>query len=577
MRVWAPRADHVELVVGDERIAMASAAGGWHEASVELVSGTDYWYSLDGAAPLPDPRSRWQPDGVRGASRVVDDDAFAWTDSGWDAGQWLASGVMYELHVGTFSRAGTFDGVIEHLDHLAELGVTAIEVMPVAEFPGVRGWGYDGVDLWAPHSAYGGPEGFKRMVDACHSRGLAVILDVVYNHLGPAGNNLARFGPYFTDRYATPWGDAVNLDGPDSDEVRAFFLDNAEMWLRHHHLDGLRLDAVHAIVDTSAVHFLEELAERVEVLSTELGRSITLIAESDLNDPRVIRRRDVGGYGMDAQWSDDFHHALHVALTGERDGYYADFGSLADLARALERGFVYDGRYSAHRRRRHGRAVHTEPSWRLVGYLQNHDQVGNRATGERSSMLVGRNELMAAAALVLLGPFVPMLFQGEEWGASTPFQYFTDHDDAELGRAVSEGRRAEFSSFGWSPESVPDPQDPATFESSRLDWDERDTGEHGSLLGWHRALVSLRSRQRPAASGRFARCSFDEEARWFVMRCGTLAVVCNLGDAAVEVAAGPDPGEVLLSNVEGVAVRDETALLPAGAVVVLGMDTAAKG
>ncbi|HEX9969988.1 MAG TPA: malto-oligosyltrehalose trehalohydrolase, partial [Acidimicrobiales bacterium] len=379
--VWAPAATRVEVEVGGARVPMAPVPGrpGRWAAEVEDAGpGVAYAFVLDGGEPVPDPRSPSQPEGVFGPSVVVDHTAFPWTDTGW-RGIHLPSAVLYELHVGTFTPEGTFEAVIEKLDHLVDLGVTAVELLPVNEFSGTRGWGYDGVDLWAPHHHYGGPEGLKLLVDACHHRGLGVILDVVYNHLGPAGNYLGQFGPYFTDRYHTPWGDAVNLDGPGSDEVRAFFVDNACMWLRDYHFDGLRIDAVHALVDTSATHLLEEMAVAVERLAAEQGRPLFLIAESDLNDPRVVRRREVGGYGIDAQWSDDFHHALHAVLTGERDGYYADFGSLGQLAKSLRQAYVYDGGYSPHRRRRHGRSPAGLPPTRFLGYLQNHDQVGNRA------------------------------------------------------------------------------------------------------------------------------------------------------------------------------------------------------
>ena len=388
--VWAPRAREVEVVVspgqsGERRVAMRGPdAEGWFRSDVEgLGPGDDYSFSLDGGPPRPDPRSPSQPAGVHGPSRLVDHETFPWTDAGWVPPS-LADGVVYELHVGTFSPEGTFDGAAARLDHLADLGVTTVEVMPVAEFPGRRGWGYDGVDLWAPHSAYGGPDGFKRLVDACHARGLAVVLDVVYNHLGPDGNYLPGFGPYFTDRYVTPWGEAVNYDGAESDQVRAFVVGNACMWVRDYHVDGLRLDAVHAIVDTSAVSIVEEIATAVHELGRALGRPTWVVAESDLNDPRVVRAVDAGGYGCDAQWSDDFHHALHAALTGEREGYYADFGSLAHLAKALTRVWVHDGCRSAYRRR-HGRPATDLPGSRFFGYLQNQDQVGNRAPRRRSS------------------------------------------------------------------------------------------------------------------------------------------------------------------------------------------------
>jgi maltooligosyltrehalose trehalohydrolase len=506
---------------------------GWFRTdAAEIDAGGDYGFSLDGGPPLPDPRSPWQPHGVHGPSRQVDHSAFAWTDAGWAAPE-LADVVVYELHVGTFSPEGTFEGAITHLDHLVDLGITAVEVMPVAEFPGRRGWGYDGVHLWAPHSAYGGPDGFKRLVDACHARDLAVVLDVVYNHLGPDGNYLPQFGPYFTDRYSTPWGEAVNFDGPDSDDVRAFVVDNACMWVRDYHVDGLRLDAVHAIVDTSAVHVVEEVADAVHRLAADLGRRAWMVAESDLNDPRVVRDPELGGWGCDAQWSDDFHHALHAVLSGERTGYYADFGSVAQLAKALRQAYVYDGCRSEHRRRRHGRPPTGLAPTRFFGFAQNHDQVGNRATGERSAALMGTGRLKIAAALVLCSPFVPMLFQGEEWGASTPFQYFTDHGDADLGRAVSEGRRREFAAFGWDPDDVPDPQDPETFRRSRLDWDELGRPPHDEVLAWHKELIALR-REVPALAGTEVGAPdvrFDEAAGWLVLQRGPLSVVCNLSDA----------------------------------------------
>jgi maltooligosyltrehalose trehalohydrolase len=569
-RVWAPAARRVEVVVGGGRLPMSEGEGGWWEAEVPGAGpGTEYAFSLDGGEPLPDPRSAWQPHGVHGPSRVVDPGAFAWSDAGWRPPP-LASGLVYELHVGTFTPAGTFEGAIERLDHLVDLGVTHVELMPVNQFPGVHGWGYDGVDLFAPHAAYGGPDGLRRLVAACHGRGLAVLLDVVYNHLGPAGNYLDRFGPYFSDRHVTPWGRAVNLDGPGSDEVRRFFCDNALGWLRDYHADGLRLDAVHAVVDTSAVHFLEQLAVEVEVLALRLGRPLWLVAESDLNDPRLCARREVGGYGLDAQWSDDFHHALHAALTGERGGYYADFGRLADLARALRSVFVYDGRHSAFRRRRHGRPADGLPRWRFLGYLQNHDQVGNRARGERSSQLLSTGLLKVAAALVLTAPFVPMLFQGEEWGASTPFLYFTDHEDPDLGRAVSEGRRGEFREFGWEPAEVPDPQAPETFARSRLDWSERARPPHRVLLDWHRRLVRLR-RERGLAGGLDdVRVAFDEAERWLVVERETLTVACNLAarDQRVPLAAGRT-GEVLLASEGQPKIGADAVELPRESVAIL--------
>jgi maltooligosyltrehalose trehalohydrolase len=449
--------------------------------------------------------------------------------------------------------------------------VTHVELMPVAQFPGGHGWGYDGVDLFAPHAAYGGPDGLKRLIDACHGRGLAVLLDVVYNHLGPAGNYLERFGPYFTDRYQTPWGRAVNLDGPGSDEVRRFFCDNALAWLRDYHADGLRLDAVHAIVDTSAVHFLEQLAAEVADLGARLGRHFVLIAESDLNDPRIVRGHDVGGYGLDAQWSDDFHHALHAALTGERGGYYADFGRLADVAKALGSAYVYDGCASAFRGRRHGRPATGLPGERFLGYLQTHDQIGNRAQGERTSHLLSPGLLKIGAALVLLGPFVPMLFQGEEWAASTPFLYFTDHEDPALARAVSEGRRHEFQAFGWDPAEVPDPQAAETFRRSKLDWSEPGREPHRALLHWHAALVRLR-REHGLAAGRLdrVRVRHDEADRWLVLEREGVTVACNLASRAQRVPlADGAAGVVVLASDGDVKAGSGAVDLPAESVAVL--------
>jgi maltooligosyltrehalose trehalohydrolase len=547
--VWAPNAEQVELVLGEDRMAMAQGPGGWWTAGVEGAGpGTDYAFSLDGGPALPDPRSPFQPHGVHGPSRTVDHSAFPWTDQGWRGGPPLSAALVYELHVGTFTPQGTFEAAIERLGDLADLGVTHIELLPVAEFPGERGWGYDGVDLFAPHHAYGGPDGLKRLVDAAHAAGLGVIIDVVYNHLGPDGNYLGAFGPYFTDRYTTPWGQAVNYDDAGSDEVRNFVCDNACMWLTDYHADGLRLDAVHAIFDSSAVHILEELGGRVAALEPRLGRRVFVIAESDLNDPRLVRSTEAGGYGLEAAWSDDFHHALHAVLTGERSGYYEDFGRLSHLAAALERGYVYDGRFSGHRQRRHGRPATGLSAHRLLGYLQNHDQVGNRAAGERSSALLSTGRLRIGAALVLTAPFVPMLFAGEEWGASSPFLYFTDHVDADLGRAVSEGRRREFASFGWDPADVPDPQARSSFERSKLDWAEREKEPHASLLEWHRALVALRRRVPALSDGRFARASFDEDAGWLVIERGPVTVVVNLPEVAQAVPVRDRPGSVLLAS-----------------------------
>lgn len=576
--VWAPAAAQgVALVAGGAPVPMPPAGAGWYALDVPegAGSGIEYRFAVDGGEPLADPRSPWQPHGIAGPSRTVDHSAFAWTDAAWRGATmpWLAGGAVYELHTGTFTPEGTFEAAIGHLDHLVALGVRAVELMPVAEFSGDHGWGYDGVFLYAPHHAYGGPEGLKRLVDACHRAGLAVLIDVVYNHVGPSGNVLGQFGPYFTDRYATPWGSAVNLDGPGSDEVRRFFVDNALMWLRDYHADGLRIDAVHAVVDTSAVHLLEELAAAVRVLEGEVGRAMVLIAESDLNDPRVVRPAALGGYGLDGVWNEDYHHALHAALTGERAGYFQDFGPLADVCRCLERGSVYDGRYSAFRGRRHGRPFDGVAGRSFVGFLQNHDQVGNRALGERTAALLGIGRLKIGAAFVVLSPFVPLLFMGEEWAASTPFQYFTDHRDPALGAAVSAGRRREFAAFaGMAPEGIPDPQDRQTFQRSKLRWSELDEPVHGQLLTWYRSLLELRRSLPDLAGGPLADvrawCREDAEGRWIRMRRGRAEVAANLGPAPVELAV-EGAGRLALVSAPGISLVQGRLWLPPDTVAVV--------
>ena len=579
-RVWAPTPDHVALVVAadpgiggspatGDPIPMAREAGGWWTADLDVPAGTSYGYRLDGDGPFPDPRSPWQPDGVHGLSRTVDHAAFPWTDAAFRPTP-LPSAILYELHVGTFTPGGTFASAIDRLDQLVELGITHVELMPVVEFPGDRGWGYDGVDLFAPHHAYGGPEGLKRLVDACHARGLAVLVDVVWNHLGPDGNYLGRFGPYFTDRYKTPWGDAVNFDGPGSDDVRAFVIDNARMWLRDYHADGLRIDAVHAIFDQSAVPILEAVAAAVHELATELGRPLVAIAESDLNDPRLVRDPALGGDGLDAQWNDDYRHALHVALTGESDGYHAQYRGLPDVAAALRRVFVFEGRYSAFRGRSHGRPVGDLPSTRFVGFLQNHDQVGNRALGERIGHLVGPDALKVGAALVLLGPFVPLLFAGEEWAAGSPFQYFTDHRDEALAAAVREGRRREFPAFQRAGIEVPDPQAEATFVRSRLDWTERAREPHASVLAWYRALIGIRRRHPGLHDGRRPAVRVDEREGWLVADHGELRVVARPAPTPCAVPmADADDWRMLLASSSEIILDGAGLRMPAWSAAVL--------
>jgi maltooligosyltrehalose trehalohydrolase len=496
-RVWAPHAKAVSLdIVGQSQadlpIQMTQCERGYFEATVSGIGpGARYRYVLDGQKARPDPASRFQPDGVHGPSAVINPDAFLWTDHSW-SGIPLQRFITYELHVGTFTREGTFQAIIPLLEFLQnDVGVTAIEIMPVAQFPGTRNWGYDGVFPFAVQSSYGGPEGLKAFVNACHERGIAVILDVVYNHLGPEGNYLGDFGPYFTDRYRTPWGSAMNYDGPDSDEVRAYFINNALYWVTEFHIDALRLDAIHGIFDFSACHILRELTEAVHAQADRLSRVIHVIAESDLNDVRVVAPLAEGGYGLDGQWNDDFHHALHTVLTGERTGYYKDFGRLDQLATALREGFVYSGQRSCFRRRHHGNSSTARPLSQFVVFSQNHDQVGNRAGGERLSSLVPRAALKVAAAACLLSPSLPLLFMGEEYGETAPFLYFTDHGDPDLAEAVREGRRAEFASFARAGE-VPNPQNPSTFERSRVHPGTQLQREDVQLLRWYHRLIDLR-------------------------------------------------------------------------------------
>ncbi len=550
---------------------MQSEPGDWWTAPVESAGpGSDYGFVLDGSGPFPDPQSAWQPNGVHALSRLVDQTAFRWTDSAFQPAP-LSAAILYELHVGTFTSAGTFAAAVEKLDHLVRLGVTHIELMPVAEFPGHRGWGYDGVGLFAPHHAYGGPQELKRLVDACHARGLAVLLDVVYNHLGPSGNYLGKFGPYFTRRYSTPWGEAVNFDGAQSDAVRRYFCDNACLWLRDYHFDGLRLDAVDTILDNNAVPFLEQLGAEVRQLAAKLGRPLVLIAESDHNDPRLLWPPERGGFGLDAQWNDDFHHALHAWLTGEHAGYYADFGAVSDLAKAFRNAYVYDGRYSGYRQRRRGRPPVGLGGHRFLAYAQTHDQIGNRARGDRLSQLVSTDRLKIAAALTLTSPFVPMLFQGEEWGASTPFQYFTDHPEPDLAKAIREGRRQEFAAFGWKPEDIPDPQAPQTFLRSRLNWDELSREPHAGLLEWHRQLIALRRREPALLNDRLeaVQTRFDESAHWLTVERGPLTVICHLSDRAQLVPLRAGAQALLLASHDWIQAANGGVMMPPDSVCVL--------
>ncbi|TCC58259.1 malto-oligosyltrehalose trehalohydrolase [Kribbella pittospori] len=552
-RVWAPSASSVDLVLRDGVLPLRWAADGWWTRDVvEAHHGTDYAFAVDGSEPLADPRSPWQPDGVHGFSRVFDEEGFRWTDDDW-IGRDVRGSVFYELHIGTFTLEGTLDAAADHLDYLVALGVEVVSLMPVAAFPGRHGWGYDGVDLYAVHEPYGGPEALQRFVNRCHEVGLAVCLDVVYNHLGPSGNRLDMFGPYFTDRHSTPWGRAVNLDDTGSTEVRRWICDNALRWFRSFHIDALRLDAVHALADESPTHLLAQLSAETAELSRQLGRPLGLVAESDLNDPRMVEPVAEGGLGMTAQWSDDFHHALHTLLTGERAGYYVDFGEPGVFAKTLTQVFLHDGSYSTFRGKDWGHPV--DPTkhrgHEFLAYTSNHDQVGNRALGDRPALTPG--QLAIGAALVITSPYTPMLFMGEEWGASTPWRYFTDHDEPKLAEAVRSGRRREFAEHGWNADEIPDPQDPATWRGSVLDWTEVDEPPHRELLAWYRDLLALRARTPDLRDDRLGSVgiAYDADGGWIVVTRGRLRVVVNL--AATE----------LVVPVDGVPTYQLMAFLPA--------------
>jgi maltooligosyltrehalose trehalohydrolase len=551
--VWAPKPDVVRLDVDATVHPMQRSPDGWWRADVDAAPDARYGFVLDDdddAQVLPDPRSARQPEGVHARSQLWAPSGSAWTDQDWQ-GRACDGAVIYELHVGTFTTTGTFESAIDKLDHLVDLGVDFVELMPVNSYSGSHGWGYDGVLWYSVHEPYGGPDGLVRLVDACHHRGLGVLIDAVFNHLGPSGNYLPLFGPYLSSA-SNPWGEGINIADAGSDAVRRYILDCALRWMRDFHADGLRLDAVHALVDTTAIHILEELAAGTDALAEELGRPLSLVAESDLNDPRLITPRShgraVGGYGLTAQWDDDIHHAIHTAVSGERQGYYADFGSLAALAKTLRGGYFHAATYSSFRERRHGRPLDTAniPATRLMAYTTTHDQVGNRAVGDRPSQNLSFGQQAIKAALVLLSPYSAMLFMGEEWGASTPFQFFSSHPEPELAKATAEGRKAEFAEHGWNADDIPDPQDPQTFLRSKLDWDEVQTGEHARLLELYRALITLRHNEPDIADPWLDNLSvdFDEDRRWFTLRRGKFTAAFNLSEQPVAV---PVRGEVVLA------------------------------
>jgi maltooligosyltrehalose trehalohydrolase len=571
--VWAPRAKKMSLLWHDKTLSMngPSKRGWWTLELPEAGCGDEYAFLIDDdPTHYPDPRSLRQANGVHGMSSLYDHDDFEWHDQLW-RGSPKTGAIIYELHIGTFSREGTFDGAIEHLQYLADLGITHIEVMPIAEFAGDRGWGYDGVALFATHEPYGGPNGLKRFIDACHSHGLSVILDVVYNHFGPIGNYANKFGPYVTDKYKTPWGDAVNLDEGGSDEVRRFFCDNAIMWLKDYHCDGLRFDAVHAFIDLSAVHFMEQLSAEVERLSAAIGREFYLIAESDLNDPRVIRPREAQGYGMDSQWSDDFHHALFTLIYNKEPGkgYYNDFGTMADLHKALKHAYVYDGQYSKYRLRRHGRLAEGLSAHHFIHFDQNHDQVGNRANGERLEHLCGLDTAKVAIGLVLMAPYVPMLFMGEEFAASNPFLYFADHEDEEMRKKVAEGRKRDFAAFGFEGD-VPNPEVMQTFLDSKLNWDEVHEGKHEEMLEWTKSLIQLRRCTIALNDGsmQHLRVSTDDSRRTLVLQRDEARIVLNLGQQpfVFDLLEGE---ELKLISRSGLSMKDNKMDLPPMTLAVL--------
>jgi maltooligosyltrehalose trehalohydrolase len=570
--VWAPKCEEIEIGIEDHLYEMDRTENGWWVLNLpDAEAGQDYHFRLNKKVVCPDPRSLFQPFGVGGPSRLIDLKSFRWTDHQFQARP-LSAAVLYELHVGTFTPVGTFQSAIDRLDHLVQLGVTHVELMPIAEFAGTRGWGYDGVFPFAPHHSYGGPTRLAEFVNACHEHGLGVLLDVVYNHLGPAGCCLQRFGPYFTDRHKTPWGSSLNFDGPYSDDVRKYFLDNATMWLRDYHFDGLRLDAVHAIIDTSAMPFLEQLAAEVKHVEAQVGRRLVLIAESNLNDPRIVRPPESGGFGFRAQWNDDFHHAVHAVLTNETDGYYSDFGGIDDVACVFRRPYLYAGRFSPHRLRSHGRPAEGVHASSFIAYSQNHDQVGNRATGERLHQLVSADLAKVAAALTILSPYVPLLFQGEEWAASSPFQYFVDFsEDPDLTRSIVEGRRKEFAGLQ-DISLVPDPQAKETFERSKLNWAELEEDCHHEMLNWYRELIRVRRRIPALVDGRMDRVStsFDEQARTLVVAREGTFLAANLGLDECELELNLGKGATIeIKSVTGVCVTAGKLVLPGQSVAVV--------
>jgi maltooligosyltrehalose trehalohydrolase len=576
--VWAPIPKKVALKLNDrDPIPMNGPdLNGYWNLSVEANTGDLYGYLLDDdPKPYPDPRSLFQPHGVHNLSATYDQKSFEWTDVFWQ-GPPLTGAILYELHIGAFTPEGTFDGAIDRLQYLHELGITHIELMPVAEFAGSRGWGYDGVDLFAVNHCYGGPDGLKRFVNACHLHGIGIILDVVYNHFGPIGNYTGFFGPYTTPKHQTPWGVAINFEDRGSDEVRRFFIDNAIMWMRDYHVDGLRLDAIHEIIDRSAVHFLEQLSADVDNLSATLGRRLILIAESDLNNPNIVRPIEAHGFGMDAQWSDDFHHSLATILFTDpgHKGYYDDFGEFECLAKAAKDIFVFDGNYSKYRNRSHGRPVDNLSAHHFINFLQNHDQVGNRALGDRIHQTVGLDRTKVALGLVLTAPMVPMLFMGEEYAAGTPFLYFADHEDEEMARLVSAGRKKEFAAFGFDSDDIPNPEDPATFHNSRLNWEEVTQGDHADMLAWTKSLIQLRRKSRCLNDGDrgHIKVTFSEEARWLRMDRHQVTIIANLGDSPTPFELPTPTYHLALTSNPATTLEGTTVTIPPNSLAIVSSE-----
>ena len=540
--VWAPLPGQVSLKIVSpykKTIPMERNSLGYWKTTIEDSSqNISYYYQLDNEKDRPDPASHYQPNGVHGPSQVIDH-SFPWKDDAWK-GFDLSGMIIYELHVGTFTQEGTFDAIVHHLDELKDIGINTIEIMPVAQFSGERNWGYDGVQPYAVQNSYGGTEAFKRLINECHKKDIAVILDVVYNHLGPEGNYLGDFGPYFTDKYKTPWGNAINFDDKYSNEVRNFFIENAIHWFKHYHIDALRLDAIHAIFDMGAKHFLHELSERVEEFSQKVGRKFCLIAESNLNDCRIVIPRESGGHGIDGVWCDDFHHSLHTLLTGEDAGYYLDFGKIEHLVKSIKEGFVYSGEYSQFRKKNHGNSSKDIPARQMVIFSQNHDQIGNRMLGERLSTLVPYEALKLAAGAVLLSSYIPLLFMGEEYGEDSPFFYFVSHSDPALIEAVREGRKKEFNDFGWK-EEPPDPQNIETFHKSKINWQKRNEGNHKVLMDFYKNVITIR-KTTPALSHLDKNClcvnGLEGEKIVFIRRWKDYSNIClifNFNSADVKI------------------------------------------